>query len=108
MSGNVVQITTANWQTEVAASATPVVVDFWAEWCGPCRMLGPVVEELATEMAGKVKFGKCNVDENQDVAGKYGVRSIPTLLVFMNGVVKGQMVGAMTKAMLKERLAGYL
>ena len=108
MSGNVVQITTANWPTEVIASATPVVVDFWAEWCGPCRMLGPVVEELSAEMAGKVKFGKCNVDENQDLAGKYGVRSIPTLLVITKGEVKGQMVGAMTKAMLKERLAGYL
>ncbi len=108
MTGNVVQITTANWETEVTSSTTPVVVDFWAEWCGPCRMLSPVVEDLAAEMAGKVKFGKCNVDENQDVAGKYGVRSIPTLLVITNGVVKGQMVGAMTKAMLKERLAGYL
>ncbi len=108
MTGNVVQITTANWDTEVTSSTTPVVVDFWAEWCGPCRMLSPVVEDLASEMAGKVKFGKCNVDENQDVAGKYGVRSIPTLLVITNGVVKGQMVGAMTKAMLKERLAGYL
>lgn len=108
MSDNVVQITTANWQAEVIESAVPVVVDFWAEWCGPCRMLGPVVEALAVEMGDKVKFGKCNVDENQDVAGKYGIRSIPTLLVFDKGEVKGQMVGGMTKAMLKERLAGCL
>lgn len=104
MSGNdVLEITDANFQTEVLDSDTPVIVDFWAAWCGPCRMVGPIVEEIAGEYAGRVKVGKLNVDDNKETASKYGIMSIPTILLFENGNIAKQVVGAMPKsALLKE------
>ncbi len=104
MSANVMEINDQTFQAEVLNSATPVLVDFWAPWCGPCRMVGPVVEELATEMAGKVKFTKVNVDESQAFAGQYGIMSIPALLLFKGGKVVQQHVGALPKAALKSLL----
>jgi len=109
MSGeNTVQITGDNWKTEVLSSDIPVLVDFWAEGCGPCRAVGPVLEELAEELTGKVKVVKVNVDENQQLAGEFGIRSVPTLLVVKDGVVQEQMVGAMGKAALVEKLNAYI
>jgi len=107
-SANIIQINADNWQTEVLSSATPVLVDFWAEWCGPCRAIAPMLEELATELSGKLKIAKVNVDEHPDLAGQFGVRSIPTLLILKNGQVQQQMVGALPKATLKAKLDPYL
>ena len=101
MSENVMAVTDQNFQTEVLDSQLPVLVDFWAPWCGPCRMVAPVVEELATEMAGKVKFTKLNVDESQVYAGQFGIMSIPALLLFKGGKIVQQHVGALPKAALK-------
>ncbi len=98
------QFTDANFDEEVLKSDKPVLVDFWAPWCGPCQMMTPVVEELATEMKETVKIGKCNVDENAESANKYNVMSIPTFLVFKNGSVVDQFSGALGKDDLKERL----
>jgi len=97
------KFTDQNFQEEVLNSKTPVLVDFWAEWCAPCRIVGPIVEELATEYGAKLKVGKLNVDENQ-IAGKYGVMSIPSLLVFKDGQVIKTMVGAQSKDNFKKEL----
>jgi thioredoxin 1 len=105
---NIVDIVGDNWKSEVLDSVIPVVVDFWAEWCGPCKVIAPFLGELAVELEGKLKFVKVNVDGNQQLAGQFGIRSIPTLLVFKGGVVQEQMVGAMNKAALKQKLDAYL
>jgi len=104
----VVHLTAANWDKEVAKAPIPVLVDFWAEWCGPCKMIAPTLVELAGELSGKIKIAKVNVDESQDLAAKFQIRSIPTLLVFKAGVVQEQMVGALRKADLKAKLSAYI
>jgi thioredoxin 1 len=100
----IVTLTQDNFETEALKSATPVLVDFWAEWCGPCKMIAPVLDELATEFQGKVKIGKVNIDEQQELATKYGIRAIPTLLLINKGQVAEQMVGAKSKRDLKASL----
>ena len=97
MADNVKEYSTTDFKSEVVESDTPVLVDFWAEWCGPCKVIAPVVEELADDYEGKIKFGKVNVDDHNMIASEYGVRSIPTLLVFKNGSVVNQIVGAVPK-----------
>ena len=104
MSDNVKELTSNDFKTEVLESDSPVLVDFWAEWCGPCKVIAPVIEELAVDYDGKVKFGKLNVDDHNQVASEYGVRSIPTLLVFKNGAVVNQIVGAVPKERIAESL----
>jgi thioredoxin 1 len=106
---NIATLTQETFATEVLQSPTPVLVDFWAEWCGPCKMIAPVLSELADEYAGRVKIGKVNIDDHQELAAQYGVRAIPTLLVFQKGEVVEQLVGARSKRDLKaslERVAG--
>ena len=104
MSDNVKEYTSGDFKSEVVESDTPVLVDFWAEWCGPCKVIAPVVEELATDYKGKIKFGKVNVDDNNMIASEYGVRSIPTLLIFKNGSVVNQIVGAVPKEKITDIL----
>ena len=100
------KVTDASFEAEVLKSSEPVVVDFWAEWCGPCKMIGPLLEEIAKEMAGKVKIAKVNVDENPGVAGKLGIRSIPTLMLFKDGKLASQKVGAAPKGELVKWING--
>ena len=95
-----IKVSDASFQADVLNSKTPVVVDFWAEWCGPCRMIGPSLEEIASEMKGKVKIAKLNIDENPGVASKLGIRSIPTLMMFKDGKLAAQKTGAAPKSEL--------
>src|SRR3989338_5202521 len=99
-----VSVDDKSFETEVLKSTLPVLVDFWAEWCGPCKMLSPIVDELALELNGKLKVVKVNVDDAQELAMKYSIMSIPTLLVFKNGEIATQMVGAMPKVQLLNKL----
>lgn len=98
------ELTDSNFDQEVIKSAKPVLVDFWAPWCGPCQVMGPIIEDLAKEVDGKVKVGKLNVDENSEVAGKYGIMSIPTIIIFKEGKVAKQLVGVQAKETLKGEL----
>ena len=98
------QFTDNNFETEVLQAEKPVLVDLWAEWCGPCRMLTPIIEELHTEYKDKAIIGKLNVDENPEVSAKYGVRSIPTLLIFKNGELVDKQVGVVPKSVLTKKL----
>ncbi len=103
-----VTLTDDNFQTEVLHSDRPVLVDFWAEWCGPCKMIAPIVEELAKEYDGTLKVGKVDVDANQKVSMQFGIRSIPTLLIFKGGRVVEQVIGAVPKRALTEKLSRHL
>lgn len=93
-------VSDASFETDVLKSSGPVLVDYWAEWCGPCRMIAPILDEVATEFKGKLTVAKLNVDENQAVPGKYGIRGIPTLMLFKDGAVVGTKVGALSKSQL--------
>ncbi|MGO9135490.1 MAG: thioredoxin TrxA [Methylovirgula sp.] len=97
-----VKVTDANFKADVVGASGPVVVDFWAEWCGPCKMIGPSLEEIADELAGKVTIAKLNVDENPGVAGAYGIRTIPTLMIFKDGKMASSKIGAAPKGELKK------
>jgi thioredoxin 1 len=102
---NIATLTKDNFQAEVLDSKVPVLVDFWAEWCGPCKMIAPVLDELATELSGTVKIGKVNIDDHQELAAQFRISSIPTLLIFKGGQVTEQMVGARSKRDLKASLS---
>ncbi len=104
MAGNVIELTDANWESEVISSQLPVVVDFWAPWCGPCRIIGPVVEKLAGEFSGQIKVGKLNTDENPGVSMKYGIRAIPTIMMFKSGEVVDTRVGVQPEDSLRKMI----
>ncbi len=101
-----IEINETNFEAEVLKSTQPVLVDFWAEWCGPCKMIAPVLDEIATEYTGRAKVAKINIDQNPALAARFGVRSIPTLLFFSNGEVREQVVGATGKKVLVSKLQG--
>lgn len=103
-----ITLTDDNFEEEVLKSDKPVLIDFWATWCGPCRMIAPIVEEMSTEYEGKAKIGKLDVDSNQKTSIKYGVRSIPTLLIFKDGEVKQTIIGAIPKPQIVEKLESVI
>lgn len=100
MSAHIHYVTDATFEAEVLQSEQPVLVDYWAEWCGPCKMISPILDEIATEYAGKLKVAKVNIDDNQETPAKYGIRGIPTLMVFKNGNIEATKVGALSKSQL--------
>ncbi|MAR93258.1 MAG: thioredoxin TrxA [Pseudomonadota bacterium] len=100
MSSNIVNVTDSNFEAEVLQSDSPVLVDYWAEWCGPCKMIAPILEEISGEYDGKLKIAKLNIDDNPDTPPKYGIRGIPTLMLFKNGNVEATKVGALSKSQL--------
>ena len=102
-----VQITSENFES-LKKDQLPLVVDFWATWCGPCRMIAPIVSELATEYDGKINVGKCDVEDNDEIAQEFGIRNIPTLIFFKNGEVVDKLVGAVSKAKLEEKFKALL
>jgi len=106
--GNAVAVTEQNFEDEVLKAQVPVLVDFWAAWCGPCRAVAPIVEELAYEQAGKLKVVKVDVDDSPDVSGRYGVLSIPTLMLFKGGQMVERLVGAYPKAAILSKIQGHL
>jgi thioredoxin 1 len=108
MSNNIMTLTDQNFATELQKAELPVVVDFWASWCGPCKMLGPVLEELAADFSGKLLVGKLNVDENRQTAGEYGVMSIPTLILFRDGKEVARVTGFRPKEELERFFNQYL
>jgi thioredoxin 1 len=108
MSDKISHLTSATFKDAIATATTPVLVDFWAPWCGPCKMIAPILEELATELGGKLVIRKVNVDDHRDIAAQYGIRAIPTLLLFKGGQLADQYVGMMDKATLKSKLAAKL
>lgn len=108
MAEGVIDVTSATWDDEIIKSATLVMVDFWAVWCGPCRVLAPTVEELAKEYAGRIKVAKVNTDENPDIASRYKIMGIPTIMFFKNGEKADQVVGAVPKSQLKTKIDSFL
>ncbi|MDX1626119.1 MAG: thioredoxin TrxA [Wenzhouxiangellaceae bacterium] len=108
MSDNVHHVSDSSFEAEVLQSQTPVLVDYWAEWCGPCKMIDPILHELADEFEGRIKVAKVNIDENQQITSRFKIRGIPTLMVFSDGKVQGMKVGAVTKGVLKEFIEQHL
>jgi thioredoxin 1 len=108
MSEHIATLTDATFDEHVGAADTPIVIDFWAEWCGPCKMVAPVLDEISNEQVGKLQIAKLNVDENPNVAMRYGVQSIPTMLVFKDGELVDRIVGAMPKGRLMDKLSAHL
>jgi thioredoxin 1 len=108
MSDKIAQLTTGNFKSVVSSATTPVLIDFWAPWCGPCKAIAPILEELATEFDGKLTIAKVNIDDHNEIATEYGIRAIPTMLLFKGGNVVEQLVGMMPKAALKTKLAAHV
>jgi thioredoxin 1 len=108
MSEKIANLTTESFKSTVTSASTPVLVDFWAPWCGPCKAIAPILEELATELDGKLTIAKVNIDENDAVAAEYGVKAIPTMILFKGGQVAETLVGLMPKAALKAKIATHV